>query len=79
MNDNLELVALRDIKEGEEISIDYAIIEGDDLWEMPCSCGAVNCRKVIRSVAHLPEKVFNSYLPYIPTYFKSLFLKSHQK
>ena len=31
------MIALTDIREGEEITIDYSIIEGDDLWEMNCS------------------------------------------
>ena len=79
VNDKLEIVALRDIKEGEEITIDYSIIEGDDLWEMPCSCGSLNCRKIIRSVKYLPKKSFDAYLPYIPAYFKKLYLKFHKK
>ncbi len=79
MNDNLELVALRDIKEGEEICTDYSIIEGDDLWEMPCSCGADNCRQLIRSVKYLPEKTFKEYLPYVPKYFKKLYINFHNK
>jgi uncharacterized protein len=79
MNDNLELVALKDIKEGEEITIDYSIIEGDDLWEMPCSCGAPNCRKIIRSVKYLPKGTFEKYLPYIPKYFQNLYLRAHKR
>lgn len=77
INDNLELVALKDIKEGQEITIDYAIIEGDDLWEMPCSCGAKECRGTIRSVKYLPKSAFERYLPYIPSYFKNLYLDEH--
>lgn len=73
------MVALKDIKEGEEITIDYAIIEGDDLWEMPCSCGSKNCRKVVRSIQHLPETQFKKYMPYIPTYFKNLYTRTHSK
>jgi uncharacterized protein len=78
INDNMELVALTDIPEGGEITIDYAIIEGDDLWEMPCSCKSDNCRGIIRSVKHLPKEAFERYLPYIPEYFKNLYLKAHQ-
>lgn len=72
------MVALKDIKEGEEIAIDYAIIEGDDLWEMKCSCGSVNCRKIVKSIRYLPERQFKKYLPYVPTYFRKLYLRSHQ-
>lgn len=69
----LTLYALRDIGEGQEITIDYAIIEGDDRWEMKCTCGAPNCRKIVRSIHFLPQKAFNKYLPYIPAYFKKLY------
>lgn len=71
------MIALRDIKEGEEISIDYSIIEGDDLWEMKCTCGEKNCRKIIRSVNYIPVRQFKKYLPNVPSYFKNLYLKEH--
>lgn len=66
------MVALKDIKEGEEITIDYSIIEGDDMWEMECNCGEKNCRKIIRSVQFLPEEQYKKYLPFIPPYFQRL-------
>lgn len=71
------MIALLDINEGEEITIDYSIIEGNDLWEMKCRCGEKNCRKIIRSVQYLPEKQFKKYLPNVSTYFKKLYLKEH--
>lgn len=74
-----EIVAMKTIKEGEEIAIDYAMIEGDDLWEMECHCGNKNCRKIVRSVRFIPKKQFEKYLPYIPTYFKNLYIKEHKK
>ena len=69
-------VALRDIKEGEEITFDYSTIEGDDLWQMPCACTAENCREVVRSIQHLPEENFKAYFPYVSNYFKKIYLKS---
>lgn len=71
----LTVVAIRNIKEGEEITFDYSIIEGDVRWELKCLCKQPNCRKVIRSVQFLPKKVFKKYLPNVPTYFKKLYLK----
>lgn len=72
------LVALRDMSEGEEITVDYSIIEGDPFWEMKCTCGEKNCRKIIRSTEFIPGKQFKKYLPYVPTYFKNLYLKNHK-
>lgn len=70
------LIALKDIKEGEEIAIDYSIIEGDDRWQMECLCGNnKKCRKVIRSIHFLPKKTFNKYFPYIAEYFKNIYKK----
>lgn len=69
----VNIVAIKNIKEGEEITIDYSIIEGDNLWEMKCVCNEKGCREVIRSVQHLPEKTFKKYLPFVPNYFKKLY------
>ena len=71
----ITLVALRDMQEGEEVTIDYSTIEGDPRWKMNCSCGEANCRKIIRSVQSLPEEQFKKYLPYVSTYFKKLYLQ----
>ncbi|MEA2701614.1 MAG: uncharacterized protein QOE22_323 [Candidatus Parcubacteria bacterium] len=73
------MIALRDIKEGEEITIDYSITESDNLWEMECTCGEANCRKLITSIHHIPEEQFNAYLPYVPTYFKKLYLRGRDQ
>lgn len=69
----VSMVALRSIKSGEELTIDYSTIEGDPRWEMKCSCGAQNCRKVVRSIQYLPERQYKKYLPYISSYFKQLY------
>lgn len=36
------IIALRDIKPGEELSYDYMLYDGDGV--APCRCGARNCR-----------------------------------
>ena len=72
--------ALRDIQPDEELTIDYSTTEADTLWELAggaqCRCGARNCRKVIKSIQFLPKTQFKKYLPFIPTYFKKLYLRS---
>lgn len=69
----VSVCALKDLKEGDELTIDYSIIEGDELWEMKCSCGEKNCRKVIKSIQSLPPQTFKKYLPFVPNYFKNLY------
>jgi len=71
----LTIISIRDIKEGDEITVDYSTIEGDRRWEMSCSCGEKKCRKVIRSVEFLTPEQFES-IPYIPAYFRKLYLKN---
>lgn len=73
----VEVVALHDIKKGEEITIDYSITEMDTLWHMKCNCGNNNCRKMIRSIQSLPREIFNKYTPYVPTYFMKVYNRYH--
>ncbi len=46
INGSLRIVALRDIKPGEELVFDYAMNESSE-FEMGCNCGSKNCRKII--------------------------------
>ena len=47
------LVAIKNIKAGEEITFAYDLVdEGeklrwDDVWNFECKCGAENCRRII--------------------------------
>lgn len=43
----ITFVAMRDIPAGAELTIDYAMIDGDPEERMECSCGAKGCRKLI--------------------------------
>ena len=47
--DALTFVAVRDIADGEEITIDYAYWEFDENWTMgrQCNCGSAECRRVV--------------------------------
>ena len=70
--------ALRTIRKGEEITLDYSTTESSPLWTIRCSCKAKRCRKVIRSIQFLSYDVFKSYLPYIPTYFQKIYRRSRK-
>jgi hypothetical protein len=43
----ITFVAMRDIAAGEELTIDYAMIDGDLDERMNCACGAPGCRGTI--------------------------------
>lgn len=43
----ISFVAMRDIAPDTELTIDYAMIDGDPTLKMQCSCGAPECRGLI--------------------------------
>ena len=43
------IVALRDIENGEELTYDYCLWDGEPGDEAPCYCGAKNCRGTMYS------------------------------
>lgn len=60
-----ELVAIRNIKKGEEITYDYSATIGPnvprEIWEMKCLCGSDNCRKIIGNIMSIPMKQLREY------------------
>lgn len=58
----LELIAIRDIEQGEELSYDYSTTMLEQHWEMKCNCGASRCRKRITDFNLLPHDIRKFYL-----------------
>jgi hypothetical protein len=60
-----ELVALRDIAVGEEITFDYSLTVPRNMftksWRMDCRCGSPNCRKVVGNVETVPADRLEYY------------------
>lgn len=73
------LVAMRPIKKGTEVVIDYSMTDGDVLWELSCTCKSPGCRKKIRSIQSIPSRVYRKHLPYITKYFQQLYTRAHTK
>jgi len=70
----ITFVAMHDISAGSELTIDYAMIDGDPAERMECSCGAPECRKVITgSDWRLPE-LRRRYSGYFSRYLQERFL-----
>lgn len=67
-----ELVALREIQTGEEITYDYATTMHDDIerilaagrevWSCLCVCGSSHCRGRIDQFTTLPDQVRRGYI-----------------
>jgi SET domain-containing protein len=66
-----EMVSLRDIEEGEELTFDYSTTmkydaekiqaAGFELWTCQCACGAANCRGIIDEFKTLPASLQAKY------------------
>lgn len=57
-----DLVAIKDIKCGEEITFDYSMTAGKyDEWNMDCNCGAKNCRRRIGNILTVPKNLLKKY------------------
>jgi SET domain-containing protein len=66
IKDKVKLVAMRDIKRGEEITFDYAMSELR--MRMECRCGSPNCRKLITGYAGLSRNLKKKYKGFISGY-----------
>lgn len=71
------VVAMKDIKKDEQISIDYCITKDDPYWNMKCNCGQKNCRKIIRSIRFLSPRLFNKYKKYIPKFLREEYAQAN--
>ena len=73
IKNNVEIVAMKQINKGEEITFDYAMNNIDN-WKTKCSCGSKNCRKIISTFDALDTKTKKKYLPYVIDSIKKKYL-----
>lgn len=60
-----DIVALREIKVGEEITWDYEMTEDHPWWRMKCKCKSKDCRVEIGAHKNMPLKTRKKYKGYI--------------
>ncbi len=65
IKDLFRVVAMRDIKKGEEITWDYEMTEDHPWWRMKCQCGHPECRGIIGAYKNMPEDFRRKYKGYI--------------
>jgi hypothetical protein len=67
--DAVTIVARRSISEGDEATIDYALVTVDPAWRMPCNCGSALCRRVVAGddwrLPVLRERYVGHWSPFI--------------
>ncbi|MEK7540119.1 MAG: SET domain-containing protein-lysine N-methyltransferase [Patescibacteria group bacterium] len=69
------VVAMRPIFPGEEVTIDYSITESGHNWHMRCRCGLPECRRVIKGAQYLSRELYAEYEEFIPTYLRQVYNK----
>ncbi len=66
INGKQKLIAIRDIKKGEEITFDYSTTAHPDItpkiWTMECNCGVEACRGKVQNVSTIPPEILAKYL-----------------
>jgi len=67
--DSLKFVAMRDIRAGEEITVDYAMTESSD-YRLECRCGSRTCRGVITGEDWRSETLRARYGRYFSDYLR---------
>src|SRR5262249_34246210 len=67
----LTFVAIPDNGAGSELTIDYAMIDGDPTERMECSCGAPECRKVITGNDWRLPELRRRYAGYFSRYIQN--------
>jgi uncharacterized protein len=61
---SIDIVAIRDIKAGEQVTVDYSLSMDSPGESMICHCGQKNCRTLILSYEHLPAALKRRYRGY---------------
>ena len=64
------LIAMRDIKAGEEICLDYAMCDGSNYDEFDCSCGVPECRGRITGEDWKRPELWERYDGYFSPYLQ---------
>lgn len=67
MQGNFKIVAMRDIVPGEEITIDYAMVENSD-YKLKCWCGNKTCRGVVTGHDWKEKRLQKKYKGYFTEY-----------
>jgi len=77
-----KLIAINDIKKGEEITVDYSTLDIESLTQgkkqlmMECKCGSENCRKVISTFDRLNKKDKDRLKKFLNSYLRKKYLDS---
>jgi hypothetical protein len=69
----ITFVVMRDVPGGAELTIDYAMIDGDPAERMECACGAPKCRKIVTGDDWRRPELQRRYPGYFSRYIQDRF------
>lgn len=69
----ITFVAMCDVSAGSELTIDYAMIDGDPSERMQCLCGTRQCRKVVTGNDWRLPELRQRYVGYFSRYIEDRF------
>jgi uncharacterized protein len=70
IKDSVKIVAMKNIRRGEEVTYDYSTSESENGWYLICHCKNKNCRRIIRSYEFLSAEVKLRYRDFISEHLK---------
>jgi D-alanine-D-alanine ligase len=68
--EGLDVVARRELKQGDAITLDYATFSGPWMKEFECKCGSRECRGVIRPTDHVAPWLEERYGDHVSDYVR---------
>ena len=70
IRDRLKIISMLDIKVGEELTLDYAMMESSK-YSFKCNCGALNCRQIVTGDDWKIPKLQQKYRGYFSDYLQN--------
>jgi SET domain-containing protein len=70
----ISFVALRDVSKGEELNIDYAMVDNED-YTIKCSCESILCRKKVTGFDWKRPELQKRYKGYFARYLEDKMAK----
>ncbi len=65
-----DVVAMRTIQPGEQVTWDYEMTEKNPDWRLKCKCGSPHCRKWIGDYRNMPAAVRKKYGTYVSSWLR---------
>jgi uncharacterized protein len=70
VKNKVKIIALKNIKKGEELVFDYGIVDDNNNHRMKCNCHSPNCRKVITGRDWQIPEIQKRYKNLFPAFIK---------